>query len=354
MFSQDNQEIDLFWRSVADGLDLDFRNSGSPLLSGSWQGYDTKVQVSREVKGGLTRFFTGFEIQIKHSFHTSFELTRQGIIQVFADMVGARDIQIGDYRFDSAVMIRGWNEDVVRFLFQSEQIRDTCLSLFGNSRYHRARITHDSISLQVPGDTVGLFEARLILQQLRKIADLLSEADLQFGRSDEIPEEEEVVEIEVPAVELPVEAAEPVEPEVKLQPIPEPPLPESDLLSLRQVFEALAEPDGAQRFDDSFKGQTVHWKGEPDFIVPTGNDTAFGTDATGWVANFTFRNPVGPTLKYRIGRERKEEFENRPGTVMEITGRLVSYDADSKSLYIDSGAQGGKADFPSATVLVRI
>ena len=116
MFSGDIDKTKTAWKTIANELGLTFECAEMPSLIGRWEEHRVHIKVFEEKRAGETQIYTGFEMHIDHAFHTSFQLTRQGIVQSLAELVGSKDIQIGIPPFDDTVLVKGWNEEVVQFL----------------------------------------------------------------------------------------------------------------------------------------------------------------------------------------------------------------------------------------------
>lgn len=324
------------WQSFADDCGLTFRDSVVPNIEGVWENFRLNIYLA-ETRSGLSRkFATKLSIATEHIFNTSFLVTRQGAVEKLAELIGAGDIQTGNPEFDSAALIKGWNEEVIQSFFGCSKVQTACLKILTNDYYETVEISHRSISVSVSDIVTTGTGIATILRVLAKAMSALEAIDAPNEapeKCEPTPPPEELLEVET-VEEIPAVT-------VSIAPLIEPP-----------------QKLTAERLNREFLNRTVDWTGEVRHIIPACQNDIFD-DNSGWIATLELLKipDVGMgryTIHYRIGQERKEAFDQTPGTKMQVQGRMKKLEEETASIFIDSGDEQETGTTYSATVVIPL
>jgi hypothetical protein len=365
------------WRAAAERLGLgyfpgDFGMVGK--IAGRKGGH--RVTISTFTKGGgkSSSSYTKYRVDYHEPIQVDFTITRQTALHRMGQVLGLKDIQVGDTAFDELAMVRGMHtQELLKFLDPSR--RQAIMRLL--SAYNDVVVTNEYIEMNRAGKDA---DAAIIAHVVRV---LLSVCNDLTDTSSSLAEENHTIELDswpplsgfepsetaVPEIE-PVESsldpfisANPVVPEpvwTEIEPgmdkEPEPPEteplpvaaePATGVVDLAQAAETLFGGDvgrslvTAKVFAERFKGRAVSGTGTIKRVGRFSYDPVF-TNTSGIKATVEICELAGPYSKIKVTAEVKfppEAFEglkSRVGMPMEVAGTLVAQDAMMNQLFVEA------------------
>lgn len=333
------------WRSLANNLNLDFGDyeATGDVLAGVWQEY--RIRLSAFRKAG--QCYTRFEIKNHHIFNSSFQLTRQNLINDLFEKMGQTDIQIGVPDFDDVVLIRAWHVKTIQsLLLQKHDLRYAISNLLKDERLADIEITHAGTIAAIAGWELDTLQVVSILQSLREVVALFDQSgsEIEATTPAEVVTEAKEQEISV----LPESPDEVEPPELTSQPLPE--------VEVEEVAVAVAVEEERICFEGLSKGMQVDWPAcRLLHIIPE-------SDTGRWMATCQpGRDIERPVIKFRFGRATKAAIDKRSAIIdIPVKGEVVEYHDSSGMVLVDAddynGAEnlGGREKVYRATVVVNL
>lgn len=140
------EKVDAAWRTAANELGLAYQPArlfAQRSMRGEVQGCHVVVDVYRRQSGKHSESYTRYKVHYPTPLGLGLRLEREHALSGVAKFFGSQDIEVGDGKFDDAVMVKGSNAHRIQeFLTPSRRMR--VLRLFDS--YNGSKIADDALS----------------------------------------------------------------------------------------------------------------------------------------------------------------------------------------------------------------
>jgi hypothetical protein len=326
--AQNADQSDKAWQEAARKLGLEAGHTGwlgTRRMSGTLDGFSVYVDTATTTHGKSSSTTTRFQIGFPEPLGLGLELSREGLATQLAKLFGQNEVLTGDGPFDAAVLARGDDADEIR-AYLTDRRRDAIRRFI--TKYEGARVYDSGVFAAVPRTVAKSAELVETVRDLVEVAQVASAKGKKTRTT------------------RPPVAASDTSPQTA--PSAAPARVKVDALSAAAVCESLfkdspASIEATRRFDEQFKGKTVHWTGTLKWVDSAAFEPSYGFDT---VARAIIEiGSTGPTpgaspvrAFVRLPDGLPAGLREKAGTQVAFTGRLVGLDAFARNIYVDGGA----------------
>ena len=175
------------WKKAANHFGLTYIHggmNGTPELIGEVQGVPVKVRVSRVSTGWAHResfrsFFTELNAELASPWNCRVRITKRGFADKLGELIGGKDIKIGDEEFDREFRIRGHVSDEIGDVLLKGHVQSGLRRLA--STFKELNVQHGAIRVRNDG---RIANPNKLIRQITALVDVARELNAGIGASN--------------------------------------------------------------------------------------------------------------------------------------------------------------------------